>query len=782
MRATVNADHESRPPAAGRQLWLIAEQAEQRRQLIAEVAVRAHVWRPRAYGVPEALRERIAPGATVRVPLGKRGRIVDGVCVRITEGRWDQTNPAILEVCEQTPRLSEHLTQLGMWISDYYVCPAGVALAAMMPAAARRPALRRVVYLRATGQSDERPLTERQRALVEVLSPEPRRRDEALRAAGASAATLRALTQRGLIVQDVRREPVDLVGSFESAEAKRLRAADTSATAAEPPEAADSFELTAGQAAALEAIDAAQRAAAFKVFLMFGVPGSGKTEVYVRAMRRAIAEGRQAILLVPEIALATQVIDRLARRFERVAVLHSRLSESLRRATLAAIGAGRVDVVIGTRSAVLAPCPRLGLIVVDEEQEGSFKSLSAPRFHARDVAIKRAQLERCPVVLGSATPSLESWYNARVANRYGLLTLPERVPGAELPQVRLAAMPQGEAAAPRALLSVTLLDHLRTCLAAGWQAVLLHNRRGYAALLRCTRCGLLVRCERCGASVVYHRVDDAVRCHRCGRRRSVPTECLDDTCRGPLQRAGLAIQRLEEELQRTVPGARLLRLDSDTMRRHADYRAALERFERGEADILLGTQMVAKGLDFPGVRLVGVIDADATLWMPDFRAAEHAFQLIVQVVGRAGRRLGESLAIVQCQDVQNRVVRSALSLDYEAFATAELEIRRELDLPPYSRLVRLVCADARPGQARSEAEALAAALREAAGRIDAALQVDEATPCAVARVRELYRHQVLIRGPRDGSGQRLLSEARSRKALSPRVRRFVVDVDPIEMR
>ena len=322
---------------------------------------------------------------------------------------------------------------------------------------------------------------------------------------------------------------------------------------------------------------------------------------------------------------------------------------------------------------------------------------------------------------------------------------------------------------------------LRETLAAGQQAILLHNRRGYAVYLRCEACGLPVTCQRCQAHMVYHRADSRMKCHRCGAWSTVPERCLDDSCGGRLRRAGLGVQRLEQELMHVFPKARLQRLDSDTMRRREDYAAALGRFAAGEADILLGTQMVAKGLDFPRVMLVGVLEADAMLWLPDFRAAESAFQLIVQVVGRAGRREGDSLALVQVENATLPAIRSAVALDYEAFAEIELGVRRELFDPPFSRLIRFVCADAQASRARAEAAGLADRLRVLAGRIHAGIRVDDAEACVIPRLREMTRHRVVVRAPRDVDLRPLLRLAEQEKALSPRVKRFTVDVDPMEM-
>ena len=729
----------------------------------------AHLY---TYAVPDALREHVAPGVTVRVPHGRAGGLIQGLCVRVAEGPWDHTFKLIADVERRGPLLSEPLLELGLWISEYYACPPGLTLTSWMPAAARRARAARVTMLRMSGRESPADLTPKQRALLASLAQGPRARVEVLRAAGVGAAVAAGLMKRGL------------VEAFQTERTASRSGRETSAAPSEPRAACpeDSYTLTASQQAALaEIASATDTPDLFRVFLLFGVPGSGKTEVYVRAMRRVVARGRQAILLVPEIALATQIVQRLARRFERVAVWHGRLAAGVRGATWRTIAAGEVDVVIGTRSALVAPCPRLGLIVVDEEQDTSFKNLAAPHYHARDVAIKRAQLEQIPCVLGSATPALETWHNAHTLGHYRLLRLTERVAGARRPEVRPVETRSRELGQTTGVLSEELRQRLTETLAAGQQTILLHNRRGYAVFLRCGTCRMVVACVRCGARLVYHQTDRTVRCHRCGVREPAPTTCLDTTCGGRLERLGQAIQRLEEELVRVVPQARLLRLDRDTMRRRDDYARALERFEAGEADILLGTQMVAKGLDFPRVRLVGVIDAGAALSLPDFRAAEHVFQLIVQVIGRAGRREGAALALVQSEDVAVPAIRHALRMDYEAFAEQELAARRRFFYPPFARLVRLILADARPGRAREEAERLAEASRPLAARVHPQIRVHDGCPCVVARLRQMARYEVVLRGPRDASLQQLLREARTAKLLSPRVQRFTIDVDPVDL-
>jgi primosomal protein N' (replication factor Y) len=755
-----------------RQLWLVPHAGQIHSTLVADVAIRVRSPHLYTYAVPQPLAQQLRPGAFLRVPYGRRGRLVAGVCVSTGQRHWTHTLNPIAEIIAGEA-LSPTLVELGLWISEYYACPPGLTLTSLVPAAARAPNLKRIMYLRASATAAATDLTAKQRLVMQTLGAAERRRREFLRSPGISRASVRRLIERGLIEQIEKSEPRSIA-------ALPAALADRASTPAAPcPE--DEYQLTSEQQAALHEISAASTAdQPFRVFLLFGIPGSGKTEVYVRAIRQVIAAGRQAILLVPEIALTTQLVERIGRRFEHVAVLHSRLPERERRSAYAAIRAGAVNVVIGTRSAVFAPCPRLGLIVVDEEQDSSFKSLAAPLLHARDVAIKRGQLESIPVVLGSATPALETWHNAQTLPHFRLLRLSQRVGAAELPQTRIVQTGPRELGQTTTLLSPELLACLADTLAAREQALLLHNRRGYAVHLRCTRCGLSVRCASCGGMLVYHQPDNQARCHRCSKSEPAPQTCLDQTCGGRIERVRLAIQRLEEELRRNFPTARLLRLDRDTMRRREDYAAALQRFGAGEADVMLGTQMVAKGLDFPRVRLVGVIDADAILWMPDFRAAEQVFQLVMQVVGRAGRREGPSLALVQCADKATPPIRYAVQMDYAAFARHELALRRQLFYPPFSRMVRLVLADSRPGRARDEADALANSLRELAARINAHLDVGPGQPCVVARLRQMARYQVLARGPRDGAIQRLLRAAADEKRLSPRVQRFTIDVDPLD--
>ncbi|QOJ15113.1 MAG: primosomal protein N' [Planctomycetia bacterium] len=787
-----------------RQLWLLPSEGRPVIGPIADVAVKSRSFSLRPVAVPEALRADVSPGAIVAIPRRAGRGELTGVCVRVSEGEWTHSLPRMIRVIQPGPLLTPGLAALGVQVSAHYACPIGRVFFTLIPAAARKGRRERRVLMRAgNAPPDGARVSAGQRRVLEVLGAAPITRDELLRSAAVSAATLRLMAQRGWIAQEerfsVRREYSTATGADSrspapesggcapvAADGDCASAAATNSTTATagPLSPEDAFALNGGQTAALSALaDDFDRAAGFRVNLLFGVPGSGKTEVYVRAIREVIRRGRQAILLVPEIMLATQIVERLARRFDRTAVLHSRMTPTARLDSLRRIAAGDADVVIGTRTAVFAPLPHPGLIVVDEEQEPSYKNLAAPFYHARDAAILRARIEGIPVVLGSATPALETWHNATHLPHYRLLRLPERVPGARLPEVRLLKSPGGADAGAddRPVMSRELVALVQSAVAAGEQVILLHNRRGFSTMLRCVRCGIRVACERCGRPMVLHRARAVVKCHRCGVQTAAPRTCADQTCGGTLSPGGSGIQRLEEELTAALPTARLMRLDRDTLLHRRDYAAALQRFERREADVLIGTQLIAKGLDFPGVRLVGVIDADAALRLPDFRAAERVFQLMVQVVGRAGRKEGESLAVLQAADPGQAALRCAAELDYEGFAAAELALRERYFQPPFSRLARLVLADERPGRARESAATLSKELRSFAPRVHPLLRVDDPAPCPVRRLRGQLRWHVMIRGPRGGEVGRLLELAHNEHRLSPPVRRLTVDVDPMEL-
>jgi len=546
------------------------------------------------------------------------------------------------------------------------------------------------------------------------------------------------------------------------------------------PRVEPTFELNPDQQVILEKIDQAIQSQRFRILLLHGVTASGKTEVYIRAIQHVLRKGGSAIFLVPEIALTAQMIHRLAERFDNVAILHSALTQAQRRATWQALAAGEARVLIGTRSAIFAPMVKLGVIVIDEEQEPSFKNLQSPRYNTRDLAIKRAQLEGIPIVLGSATPALESFHNSRHNPNWQYLSLPNRVAGLPMPKVMLIDMQQEMFERKGVhLLSRTMEDKIAATTADGLQTILLLNRRGYASYVFCPSCRFTLVCPNCRMNMVYHKASDRAICHRCSAKIVVPERC--DRCGHKINKFGLGTQRVEEELQRKFPEARIARMDTDVMSKPADYEDELLRFARGETDILLGTQMIAKGLDFPNVALVGVVCADLALSLPDFRASERTFQLLAQVAGRAGRADHAGIVVVQSYNLSDPSIQSALTHDYDQFARHELSIRKKLSLPPFSRLARIVVQDSKVTRVQKIATELAKRHQGLAEKNYRDVSVFGPNPCAISRLRNKYRYHILIKAPTADRLRDYLNHARADGTLDLTARQVLVDVDPVDL-
>src|SRR5690606_38343404 len=577
----------------------------------------------------------------------------------------------------------------------------------------------------------------RQRMLLEALAEAggPVAQAEALQETGASSGTVRSLVQKGLV---------------EAFDAEVERRADELEAPVGPAEA---HALHPAQARALAEIDAAVQAARPETFLLHGVTGSGKTEVYICALTTTLLERKTAIVLVPEIALTPQTVRRFRAHFgDRVAVLHSRISDGERYDAWRAIRAGRYPIVIGPRSAVFAPLERLGLVVVDEEHEGSYKQFDpAPRYHARDVAVLRAHRAGAVCVLGSATPSLESLANAQ-AGKYRLLAMPERVPvkgrkAAPLPPVRVIDLAREKTIRRlKGALSDELRDAIRARLDRKEQVILLQNRRGYAPVLTCDDCGFTPRCPDCAVSLTVHKPKRQLRCHYCGWAERLPEAC--PSCgASALAHLGAGTQRVEEELAEVFPDARVLRMDLDTTARRGAHRRLLDAFGRGEADLLLGTQMVAKGLDFPRVTLVGVVNADTGMLLPDFRAAERTFQLLAQVAGRAGRADLPGEVLLQTRNPEHPALRFALAHDYDGFAAHELRDREALGYPPFGRLVGVEFKGPEEAGTRQLAERWSAGVGAEAGKV-AGVEVLGPTAAFVGRIKRLWRYHTILKAPR----------------------------------
>ena len=725
------------------------------------VAVAANVWKTFDYLWPAAVGTPAA-GLRVRVPFGRGNRKTLGFVVATDRPRGHRQLKTVAEVIDADLPLDEKLWQLAEWISRYYLAPLGMVLAAMVPAAVGRPgrATETVAWLLAGPADWPRSLGARQRELLDELH-EARRQ-------GVEPLPLEQLAARGRFTRDTvgrlaRRGLVRLE--------QRPRAPESPGEAIEP----DPFELNDDQQAVLARLEGAL-GGGFGVLLLHGVTGSGKTEVYLRAIRRVVATGSQAILLVPEIALATQTLQRLARRMKGAVVLHSGLTAGQRSAAYEQVRDGRASVVIGPRSAVFAPTRKLGLIVVDEEHEASYKQDTAPRYHGRDVAIKRAAIEAVPVLLGSATPSLESLHNVR-RGRYRLLELPRRIRGLPMPALHLVELRKEISHTRIELIGRTLAEKMAAALDRNEQIILLMNRRGYASYVFCPSCRWQLECDDCSRPMVFHQSIGLAKCHYCEAHQSVPRIC--PACDKKLILFGLGIQRIESELARKFPSAVAARMDSDTMTSPRQFRKVFDNFAAGEVDILLGTQMVAKGLDFPRVTLVGIVSADTALVIPDFRAAERTFQLIVQVAGRAGRAERGGQVVVQTLHPRDPAIQFALQHDYAGFVEKELGFRRDAAVPPFVRMVRLVVRHGNATRAGNAAEAVGRRLQELfAGDNDVRLLGP--MKCGVFKVRRQFRYQVNCYCGRAGRVQEVL--AGELPALAAAVRAEIVpDVDPINL-
>jgi primosomal protein N' (replication factor Y) len=735
---------------------------EARRGTVATVVLPDGVDRPLDYLVPDALAEAVSPGRRVRVPLGKGDRQRLAYCVAVRTGELPQRPLKPLSgVEDEAPLLSPRMIALTKWMADRWLSRWGEALEAVLPAGVRLTRrLRSAPLLTVAATAPARPPTAGQ-ARVLAAAAVPMTAADLARTAGVAPAVVARLVRGGLLVP--------------AAQQPLMPGGDRPPVAHERPAA-----LSAAQAAALETIRAPLAAARHETIVLFGVTGSGKTEVYLRAVEETIAHGRQAIVLVPEISLTPQTCDRFRARFGRVAVLHSHLTPAERHAQWRLIAAGGANVVVGARSAVFAPAPRLGLIVIDEEHESSFKQSTAPRYHARDVAEWIAREAEVPLVLGSATPALETFARCR-SGTWRMCRLPERVGAGRLPPVITVDLrtPENRRGGP---VSPRLAAGIRWALDAGGQVMLLLNRRGFATHVQCRACGAAVRCPQCDLAVTLHQPGNRGICHGCGLVTRLPGDC--PTCRAPhLAQRGTGTQRLEEYCRTAFPGARVARMDTDTMRSRGSHERTLDAFRNREIDLLVGTQMIAKGLDFPAVMLVGVLSGDTALHIPDFRAAERCCQLVTQVAGRSGRGERGGRVVVQTSTPDHPAIVAAVRHDYESFVNQELPARAALGYPPVGSLVRIVFRGLHEETVAAWAGEVATRLRAAAagdGAAPEAIRVLGPAPAPIARLRDRYRWHLQVHGS-DGALLRGLVHRVATTLQTPAGVAWIVDVDPVEM-
>jgi primosomal protein N' (replication factor Y) len=793
------------------------------------VALPLPVATPYTYRIPETLGDRVVPGARLVVPV--RRREVIGVAVAVDADPPATEARDVLAVPDLEPALPAPLLETATWMAGYYGAPLGLTLKSVLPAgmwgesqvvvsiqngaaikgglardvlswlgkkggeatvqsaarALKRPlwdVLERLLRVNAISLRVEPPDTAGGRLTERVLSlsgerptlleretlfkrrPKQLELYQTLESLGGSASLRHLLSQlgfgdgviRALVRQDLAR--------VEHSEVLRDPFANspTTSTPAHP---------TPAQTAAIDAATALQPG---QGALLFGVTGSGKTLVYLEAVRRALASGRGAIVLVPEIGLTPQTVSRFRGAFGNdIAVLHSGLSDGERADAWRMLRRGERRVAVGARSAVFAPVARLGLMVIDEEHEASYKNGETPRYHARDVAMVRARLEGARLLLGSATPALETW--ARTESGLSLLRLPERVGARPLPRVevvdmRVAAKVSGTGPVPW---SEALDSAMSGTLARGEQALLLLNRRGFAAFLQCPDCGEVWQCPRCSISLTVHQSPPALRCHYCGHEEPLPFSCR--VCANPVQQMrGVGTQQLERMLADRYPDARVSRMDLDTTSTKWSHQRILGAVEKGEVDLLIGTQMIAKGLDFPNVTLVGVVDADTGLYLPDFRSAERTFQLLAQVAGRAGRGPKGGQVLVQTKHPTHHALLCAAQHDADEFLRHERELRELPPYPPLTSLVNLLLSGREEGEVSRRAAVLADWCSALIDRHDLPISVLGPAPCPLVRIKDRWRWHVLLKGPSEALGRVVRYAATRLKAGGST--RLVIDRDP----
>ena len=755
------------------------------------------------YKIPDRLVGRLAVGCRVLVPLGKANRSVEAWCVEIVYGKMPIPGPnqkpvRLKEITSQldpTPLLSKKMLALALWLSDRYLAPVGQTLDAILPAGVRSRSGTRLTTVwqtapdaaekcalleeRAKAAGDKEPITPKQKSVLAILakSPEPMTLGELSRAAKCSLVPINALKKLGLMRSaQVRRE------------------SSIFADARVPVPRKEPLVLNDEQRRALHRVVEVLHTGESRTFLLHGVTGSGKTEVYIQAISEAVALGRQAIVLVPEISLTPQTVRRFRERFDTIAVLHSHLTDPERHVEWSRIASGEVQVVVGARSAIFAPLPRLGLIVIDEEHENSFKQETAPRYHAREVAIFRSIQEKIPLILGSATPSLESWYRM-TTGEFERLALPNRVKHLPMPRVDLIDLRvrddnrYGGSAIHR-----QLHRSIAEAIDKGGQVILFLNRRGFSTQIQCPVCGETLKCPNCDVSLTHHRTENIALCHYCDYQIPVPTECPNPKCGARnIRFSGFGTQRLESELAARFPNVPLLRMDTDTMQGRGAHERALSAFRAGEYKILLGTQMIAKGLDFPNVTLVGVISADTALYHPDFRASERTFHLITQVAGRTGRGEKGGHVLVQTYSPEHPAIQAAAHHDYAQFVAGELPARRRFGYPPYTAMVRLVVRGPDEAETAEFAQRLASALTEALEKRRETSGTDDAgkplfrfrllgpSPAPFAKLRGHFRFHLHLHANNGEALRAVVREIMTQKIKKPGEVQWIVDVDPLDM-
>ena len=723
------------------------------------------------YLVPKQLEDKIFVGSHVNAPFGKgKGRLIYG-CVVAFLKKSDypyESLKHIESVYAKRPQIPESLLKLGQWMAEYYCCSKEQAIRALLPGAVRSGKITQknimYVYLPDAKKASEylfgeKKVSKGQEAVIKYLLQRPDITLSLLKKEeGVTDSAISTLAEKEILIKEKRKVLRDPFEDDEILPEQKPNLTDEQKVVCEKIK-----EMIEGKS---------------KYFtgLLYGVTGSGKTEVYLRAITEVLKQGKESIVLVPEISLTPQTTERFRGRFgDLVSVLHSGLSDGERFDEWNKVYEGKVKIVVGARSALFAPFRNLGLIVVDEEHENSYKQDEAPRYNARDVAVMRGFMEKAVVLLGTATPSLESFYNSE-KDKYQLLKLTKRIDDQIMPKVMTVDMRAEASDQGRPIYSKDLAGAIYARLVKGEQTIIFLNRRGFATHMSCPHCGFVANCPECSVDYTFHRYKDCLSCHICGSIIQAPQNCPN--CSAPdIKYSGVGTEKIEDVTRKLFPSARIARMDSDTMTHKKSYEKVLLSFKKGEIDILIGTQMIAKGLDFPRVTLVGIINADTALHLPDFRASERTFQLLTQVAGRAGRGLISGEVYIQTYTPLNTAIQYAVEHDYDSFYKEEIDIRKQLLYPPEGHLIIVRFSGENEEKVLEKAEIFAEKLSSID---DENIMISPVCPAPISKMKNKYRFMFMMRGKIGKKLKRYMTDLVFQELKSKDVHVYL-DIDAIGM-
>ncbi|MFH1962341.1 MAG: primosomal protein N' [bacterium] len=729
------------------------------------------------YTVPDSLRDKVAVGKRVTAPFGKKRQMVGYIVGISDQHKGNYRLKDIIACVDEQVVITLELMQLAQWVSTYYISSLGETLGCAVP---YKPQMQtknvKIVSLKEQPKVVQSAIGEQPSINDQLIEGLPR---EGLKLSKAQAKVMQVLAAAGdmplseLIAQTgVSQSPIntlinkDILNiSFKQEYRSPYKHHTISKSSPPIP--------TLHQTKSSSEISASIKAEEFGVFLLHGVTGSGKTEVYLQAIEQALSIDKTSLVLIPEISLTQQTVERFVSRFgQRVAVLHSRLSDGERYDEWQRVLKKEAEIVVGARSAVFAPLDRLGLIIVDEEHESSYKQFdSNPRYHARDVAVMRAKYNNATIILGSATPSLESFYNAQTG-KYHYLSLPARIDERPMPQVEIIDMKE-----EKEMFSSRLQQAIAQRIENNQQTIIFLNRRGFAPFIQCRGCGLIMKCPDCEITLTYHLTDKRLKCHYCDYHQPAPQSCPD--CHGEdIRYSGIGTQKVTEEIHRLFPEARIARMDVDTTSAKGSHEHILNRVRAGELDILVGTQMIAKGHDFPNVTLVGVVSSDIGLNMPDFRSCEKTFSLLTQVAGRAGRGQIHGEVIIQTNSPQHYSIQAAIDHNYLGFYNQEIEFRQQLQYPPFTHLMNILIRSKNQDQSCQISSMITNQLRM--NNPNSAIIILGPAVCSLSKIKEYYRWHILLKSSKLHQMRKLAIKSIHELSL-PNSVDIIMDMDPADM-